>query len=169
MCLSSLIIRKYKLKWQWDTTTHSSDWKSSSDNINCSPVERREQTSDARWERTLICSSTSGNCLALCNKVTLEKEMATHSSTLAWRIPWTEEAGRLQSMGSQRVRQDWATSLSFFAPTVALHAQSKASSIVKAIWTLTHSFPGQPLAFVPIHEHHPFSAQNTTYRESRPL
>ena len=33
----------------------------------------------------------------------LEKEMATHSSTLAWRIPWTEEPGRLQSMGSQRV------------------------------------------------------------------
>ena len=34
----------------------------------------------------------------------LEKEMATHSNILAWRIPWTEEAGRLQSMGSQRVR-----------------------------------------------------------------
>ena len=34
----------------------------------------------------------------------LEKEMATHSSTLAWKIPWTEEPGRLQSMGSQRVR-----------------------------------------------------------------
>ena len=41
----------------------------------------------------------------------LEKEMATHSSTLAWRIPWTEEPGRLQSMGSQRVRHDWVTSL----------------------------------------------------------
>ena len=36
----------------------------------------------------------------------LEKEMATHSSTLAWKIPWTEEPGRLQSMGSQRVRHD---------------------------------------------------------------
>ena len=36
----------------------------------------------------------------------LEKEMATHSSTLAWKIPWTEECSRLQSMGSQRVRQD---------------------------------------------------------------
>ena len=34
----------------------------------------------------------------------LEKEMATHSSTLAWKILWTEEPGRLQSMGSQRVR-----------------------------------------------------------------
>ena len=44
----------------------------------------------------------------------LEKEMATHSSTLAWRIPWMEEPGRLQSMGSQRVGHDWETSLSFF-------------------------------------------------------
>ena len=42
----------------------------------------------------------------------LEKEMATHSSTLAWRIPWMEEPGRLQSMGLQRVGHDWATSLS---------------------------------------------------------
>ena len=38
--------------------------------------------------------------------------MATHSSTLAWKIPWTEEPGRLQSMGSLRVRHDWATWLS---------------------------------------------------------
>ena len=36
----------------------------------------------------------------------LEKEMATHSSMLAWRIPWTEEPGRVQSMGSQRVGHD---------------------------------------------------------------
>ena len=41
----------------------------------------------------------------------LEKEMATHSSILAWRIPWTEEPGRLQSIGLQRVRDDRATSL----------------------------------------------------------
>ena len=39
----------------------------------------------------------------------LEKEMAIHSSILAWEIPWTEEPGGLQSMGSQRVRHDWAT------------------------------------------------------------
>ena len=40
--------------------------------------------------------------------------MATHSSTLAWKIPWTEEPGRLQSMGSRRVGPDWATLLSLF-------------------------------------------------------
>ena len=43
-----------------------------------------------------------------------EKAMAPHSSTLAWKIPWMEEPGGLQSMGSLRVRHDWATSLSLF-------------------------------------------------------
>ena len=47
----------------------------------------------------------------------LEKEMATHSSTLAWKIPWMGEPGRLQSMGLQRVRHDWMTSLSHFCDT----------------------------------------------------
>ena len=41
----------------------------------------------------------------------LEKEMVTHSSILTWRIPWTEEPTGLQSKMSQRVRQDWRTSL----------------------------------------------------------
>jgi len=49
----------------------------------------------------------------------LEEEMATHSSILAWEIPWTEETGRLQSMGSQRVRNDWAT-----------ESESKSRSVV---------------------------------------
>ena len=40
--------------------------------------------------------------------------MAPHSSNLAWKIPWTEEPGGLQSMGSRRVEHDWATSLSLF-------------------------------------------------------
>ena len=44
----------------------------------------------------------------------MEKAMATHSSTLAWEIPWMEEPGRLQSMGLKRAGHDWATSLSLF-------------------------------------------------------
>ena len=52
------------------------------------PVMRKTQVRSLGWEDPL------------------EKEMATHSSILAWRIPWTEEPGSLQSMGSQRVRQD---------------------------------------------------------------
>ena len=47
----------------------------------------------------------------------LEKEMATHSSILDWRIPWTEEPGRLQSLGSQRVWHDWATNTHTHKPT----------------------------------------------------
>ena len=51
----------------------------------------------------------------------------THSSTLAWKTPWTEERGRLQSMGSQRVGHDWATSLSL-SPWVKCFAEFLALS-----------------------------------------
>ena len=60
--------------------------------------------------------------------------MATHSSTLAWKIPWMEEPARLQSIGSLRVRHDWATSLSLFT---FLHWRRK--------WLPTPVFlPGEP-------------------------
>ena len=49
--------------------------------------------------------------------------MAPHSSTLAWKIPWTEKPGRLQTMGSLRVGHNWATSLSLF--TFHFHALEK--------------------------------------------
>ena len=51
----------------------------------------------------------------------LEKEMAVRSSILSWRIPWTEEPGRLQSSGSQRVRHDWVTN------TFTLESKGKCS------------------------------------------
>ena len=54
--------------------------------------------------------------LSLGWKDPVEKEMANHLSTIAWKIPWTEGPGRLQSMGSQRVGHDWATSL--FSPVL---------------------------------------------------
>ena len=54
--------------------------------------------------------------------------MAIHSSTLAWKIPWMEKPGRLQTMGSLRVRHDWATSLSLFT---FMHWRRK--------WQPTHS------------------------------
>ena len=63
---------------------------------------------------------------------TLEKGMATHFSILAWRIPWTEEPGRLQSMGSQRVWHDWATNT---------HTQTNIHSPLKSTgWNLFHLF-----------------------------
>ena len=56
-----------------------------------------------RWRHNKAQNVFSNNIAAT---VLLEKAMATHSSTLAWKTPWTEEPGRLQSMGSQRVRHN---------------------------------------------------------------
>ena len=58
-----------------------------------------------------LFSSSSLSALRVVSSAYPEKEMAPHSSTLAWKIPWMEEPGRLQSMGSLRVGHDWATSL----------------------------------------------------------
>ena len=77
--------------------------------------------------------------------------MAPHSSTLAWKIPWTEEPGRLQSMGSLRVGHDWATSLSLFTfmhwkrkwqPTPVLlpgESQGQRSLVGCRLWGHTES------------------------------
>ena len=56
---------------------------------------------------------------SLCQEDPLEKEMATHSSILAWRIPWTMRPGRLQSTGSQRVGHDRVTNTFTFREAVA--------------------------------------------------
>ena len=56
--------------------------------VKCLPAMQETQVQSLGWEDLL------------------EKETATHSNTLAWKIPWTEEPGRLQSMGSQRVGHD---------------------------------------------------------------
>ena len=76
----------------------------------------------------------------------LEKEMVTQSSTLAWKIPWTEEPGRLQSMGSQRVGHDWATSLSlhFYCYRASLVAQTGKNLPVMWetwVWSLGREYP----------------------------
>ena len=85
--------------------------------------------------------------------------MAPHSSTLAWKIPWTEEPGRLQSMGSLRVGHDWATSLSLFTfiqwgrkwhPTPVFlrgESQGRGSLVGCRLWGCTES-PGGLLSGV---------------------
>ena len=66
----------------------------------------------------------------------LEKEIATHSSTLAWKISWTEEPGSLQSIGLQRVEHDWVTKLC----TLRLWNQNaKENQSHTAIKALSHS------------------------------
>ena len=49
----------------------------------------------------------------------MEQEMATHSSIIAWKIPWTEKPGELQSMGLQRVRHNWMTNTHYIVETIA--------------------------------------------------
>ena len=61
-----------------------------------------------------LSQSLSNSLLFILCHCWSEKAMAPHSSTLAWKIPWTEEPGGLQSMGSWRFGHDWATSLSLF-------------------------------------------------------
>jgi len=63
----------------------------------------------------------------------LEKDMATHSSILAWRIPWTEEPGGLQSMGSQRVQHNRVTNVfNFHFPFLISHASKVMLKILQA-------------------------------------
>ena len=64
----------------------------------------------------------------------LEKEMATYTSILAWRIPWMEEPGGLQSTGSQRVGHDWATSLLSFLYKIKFKLQK-----TRDLWTMVSS------------------------------
>ena len=71
----------------------------------------------------------------------LEKTMATHSSTLAWKIPWTKEPGRLQSMGPQRVGHNWVTSLSLSAHFLCAVGQITYLSLILFIgqkWVSNH-------------------------------
>ena len=118
---------------------------------------------------TLHLVSPSGNILHNCHIISqsrsrgfiyilpvymllfLEKAMAPHSSTLAWKIPWTEEPGRLQSMGSLRVGHDWPTSLSLFSfmhwrrkwpPTPVFlpgESQGRGSLVGCRLWGCTES------------------------------
>ena len=87
----------------------------------------------------------------LSSRSLLEKAMATHSSTLAWKIPWTEEPGRLQSLRLLRVGHDWAASLSLFTfmfwrrtwqPTPVFlpgESQGQGSLVGYCLWGRTES------------------------------
>ena len=70
----------------------------------------------------------------------LEKELAIHFSTLAWKIPWTEKLYRLQFMGSQRVGHDWATSRSCLVQRKRLYCVYCSGSNHLAIWPSFYSY-----------------------------
>ena len=80
-----------------------------------------------------------------------EKAMAPHSSTLAWKIPRTEEPGRLQSMGSLRVRHDWVTSLSLF--TFHFHALEKEMATHSSVLAWRIPGTGEPGGLLSLGSH----------------
>ena len=120
-----------------------------------------DRTEPLNWTRRQAhfpdASATYWSCVALAPlfgphfPLFLEKAMAPHSSTLAWKIPWMEEPGRLQSMGSHRVGHDWATSLSLFTfmhwrrkwqPTAVFlpgESQGRGSLVGCRLWGHTES------------------------------
>ena len=92
----------------WHTTAHG---------VTRSWTWFREWTTTISYQRQWRPEGSGITYLRCWNKkgktsINQEKAMVPHSSTLAWKIPWMEEPGRLQSMGSLRVGHDWATSLS---------------------------------------------------------
>ena len=87
----------------------------------------------------------------------LEKEMTTHFSNLAWRIPWTEKPGGLQSMGSPRVAHNWATKhLASLASVLEAECclQFLFSSTESGAWRSTHVLP-QPVFLIMKPKHRP--------------
>ena len=84
----------------WKTQQWPQDWKRSV----FFPIPKKGNAKEcSNYHTTALISHASKVMLKI---LALEKEMAIHSNILAWKIPWTEEPGRLQSMGSQRVRHN---------------------------------------------------------------
>ena len=94
---------KVKERWQFESIIFDSSW-----------TKRRGRIVMERGVGFSFLGGIFKNPFLGDHSFLKEKAMATHSSTLAWEISWTEELGRLQSMGSLRVRHDWATSLWLF-------------------------------------------------------
>ena len=99
-----------------DTCSRTHSWEHQSQNlIWCLPGHKKKWTSLVAQTVKRLSPMRETRVQVLGWEDALEKEMAIHCSTIAWKIPWTEEPGRLQSMRSQRVGHDWATSLSLLA------------------------------------------------------
>ena len=82
--------------------------------------------------------------LSLCQEDPLEKEMATHSSILAWKIPRTGEPVRLQSMGSQRVGHDWVTYTFNISYSIEWRLLTHGVSSCGVLWKKSGAFPSAP-------------------------
>ena len=105
----ALMLAKIQVSWRGWQRTRWLDGITDSVDMNLSKFPEMVKNREA-WRAAV--HGVTKNWTWLCYR--REKAMATHSSNLAWKIPWMEEPGRLQSMGSLRVGHDWETSLSLF-------------------------------------------------------
>ena len=117
-CLGALLLAKVgheTLVKQWESLSLRNLWLVQGCALDSSGADQRPFLRYAEgFPQAIKCLPTMQEiCVqSLGQEDLLEKEMAAHSSILDWKIPWMEEPGGLQSMGSQRVRHGWATSLS---------------------------------------------------------
>ena len=132
-------LEQCKSKLQWDITSHQSEWSSSK---SLQTINAGEGFHCRSVGKESACNAGDPGSIPGLGR-SLEKEMATYSSTLAWRIPWTEGPGRLQSMESWKVGQNCVTFTSFYTtcliPTRNLwdnHACSHFAGQEKPVWRL---------------------------------
>ena len=104
--------RKWRTKDPLDES-ETGEWKSWL-KLNIQRTKVMASVSIISWQVDGEIRETVTDFIFRCSKITAEKAMAPYSSTLAWKIPWMEDPGRLQSMRSLRVGHDWATSFSLF-------------------------------------------------------
>ena len=134
----------------WKTQQWPQDWKMSV----FIPIPNKGNAKECSNYCTIAFISYASKVMSQILQARLqwsEEAMAPHSSTLAWKIPWIEEPGGLQSMGSLRVGHDWATSLSLFTfmhwrrkwqPTPAFlpeESQGQGSLVGCRLWGRTES------------------------------
>ena len=119
--------------------------------ISCSVVSNSLQPHGLQIHSLLQLHISSGMCVYIFRYVYLEKEMAAHSSILAWKIPWTKEPGRLHTIhGVTRVGHNWTTipplpslSLSLYIYIyIYTHTQNWILLIYKKVWNLAISDNG---------------------------
>ena len=101
--------------------------------LNCNLCHHINPGRWLRWKKNLPAMQETW-VWSLGREDPLEKEMAIHSSILAWEIPWTEEPGGLQSTGSQRIRHDWVINI-FFLP-ITLTPMPRISHTPSFLWSL---------------------------------
>ena len=102
----SAFVKLFFYNWKYKVICYMliSIWESRGDGLCCTAIGLAWWPWFLKFRPAFLSIHSSGE----------EKAMVPHSSTLAWKIPWMEEPGGLQSMGSPGVRHDWATSLSLF-------------------------------------------------------